>query len=108
MSNLAYIKCGLYPQCTMVECECYTSAMLAKKLKESDKKDKMVKEEKNKPKYIEGETYEGLGKYLGTQLVYPHNEDYMIREHKFVEPIDDNTRKVAKVNTVFIRKIRRV
>jgi hypothetical protein len=106
MSNLAYIKCGLYPQCTFSECECYTSALLKTNL-ETIKKNKVVKKEKNKPKYVEGETYEGLGKYLGTQLVYPHGEDYLIREHKFVEPPVD-ARTAAKVNTVFIRKIRRV
>lgn len=62
----------------------------------------MNKEEK----YIIGENYEGLGKYIGIKKVYPWGTDYAYNEHQFTEGIIC-TNEVAKINTIFIEKVKR-
>jgi len=57
--------------------------------------------------YEEGKYYEGLGKYLGIITVHPYDKDYVLKKHKFVEKINDNTRKAAKVNEILIEKIKK-
>ncbi len=58
--------------------------------------------------YEKGKYYEGLGKYLGIIKVYPHNEDYGLRNHKFVENIPSNDKRAcAKINEILIEKIKR-
>lgn len=60
----------------------------------------------NKDEYVEGEFYEGLGKYLGIVDVYPYGKDYILKNHRFAEPIVD-TRSNAKINEVLIEKIKK-
>ena len=61
----------------------------------------------NQNEYVEGEFYEGLGKYLGVVTVFPYNEDYVLKKHKFAEKIPENTRDSAKINEILIEKINR-
>ncbi len=59
-------------------------------------------------KYEKGKHYEDLGKYLGIIKVYPHGEDYILKNHKFAEETNSNDRvSCAKINEILIEKIKR-
>jgi len=61
----------------------------------------------NQNEYVEGEFYEGLGKYLGTVKVYPHGEDHYLLNHKFAEKPPSDGRSASKINEILIEKIKR-
>ena len=56
--------------------------------------------------YEKGKYYEGLGTYLGIIYNHPFGDDYVVKEHKFVEPNED-ARSASKVNTIEIEKIKK-
>jgi hypothetical protein len=57
--------------------------------------------------YTIGEWYEGLGRYIGIVDVYPYGEKFFLRNHKFAENVQPNSREVAKINEILIESIPR-
>lgn len=57
--------------------------------------------------YIENKWYEGLGKYVGIITVYPYNETYYMRCHKFIGKPPTDGRGCADVKEIEIERIKR-
>ena len=70
--------------------------------------DEMFIKAQREKAYVEGEFYEGLGKYLGIEKVYPYGKDYILKNHKFAEKPPKNGRDCAKINEILIEKIKKV
>ncbi len=57
--------------------------------------------------YVKEQYYEGLGKYLGITDVYPYNESYYIRVHRFAGESPKDRRGCPEIKEIEIERIER-